>query len=68
MREPIGLEERFSVTIRYLVTGDIHATIPTSYRIRPTSIGMIIKEATGVIWNLLLKNGYLQQPQACKDW
>ena len=68
MRERFGFEERFSVTLRYLITGDIHATTPTSYRISPTSIGMTIKEATGVIWNLLLKRGYLQQPQACKDW
>ena len=67
-REPIGPEQRLCVTLRYLVTGDAHVTIAASYRISPTSIGRIIKETTGAIWDVLLEKGFLQPPQSSKDW
>ena len=34
----------------------------------PTSIGRIIKETTGAIWDVLLEKGFLQPPQSSKDW
>ena len=67
-REPIGPEQRLCVTLRYLVTGDAHVTIAASYRISPTSIGRIIKETTGAIWDVLLEKRFLQPPQSSKDW
>ena len=54
-REPIAPEQRLCVTFRYLVTGDAHVTIATSYRISPASTGRIIKETTDAIWNVLLE-------------
>ena len=67
-REKIDPEQRLCVTPRYLLTGDAHVTIAASYRISPTSIGMIIKETTCEIWDVLLEKGYLQPPQSSKDW
>ena len=67
-REPIGPELRLCVNLRYLVTGDAHVTIAASYRISPTSIGRIIKESTGAIWDVLLEKGFLQPPQSSKYW
>ena len=43
-REPISPEERLSVTLRHLATGDSHATIAMSYRMSPTTVGRIIME------------------------
>ena len=57
-REPIGPEQRLCVTLRYLVTGDAHVTIAASYRISPTSVGRIIKQTTGGIWDVLLEKGF----------
>ena len=57
-REPIGPEQRLCVTLRYLVTGDAYVTIAASYRISPTSVGRIIKETTGGIWDVLLEKGF----------
>ena len=67
-REKIDPEQRLCVTLRYLLTGDARVTIAASYRISPTSIGMIIKETTCEIWDVLLEKGYLQPPQSSKDW
>ena len=55
MHELIGPEQRLCVTLRYLVTRDGCVTIAASYRISPTSIGRIIKETRGAIWDILLQ-------------
>ena len=67
-REPTGPEQRLCVKLRYLVIGDAHVTIATSYRISPTSIGRIIKETTGAICAVFLEKGFLQPSQSSKDW
>ena len=36
MRDPISPDERLSVTLRYLVTGDEQVSIAASYRISPS--------------------------------
>ena len=43
-REAITPNERFSVTLRYIATGDAQITIATAYRNSPAVIGRIIKE------------------------
>ena len=48
-REPTAPEQCLYVTLRYLITGDAHVTIATSYRISPPSAGRIIKETTDAI-------------------
>ena len=65
--ELIAPEQRLCVTLCYLVTGDAHITIAASYRISPTSIGRVIKETTGAIWDVLLEKRFLQPPQSSKD-
>ena len=67
-RDPIGPEERLCVTLRYLVTGDAQITISASYRISQASIGRIIKEITGVIWDTLMEKGFLMVPEMENQW
>ena len=62
--EPIGRSERFSVTLRYVFTGDLSYA---SFRICPISIGRIIFETTEAIWNILSPD-YLTCPYTEKQW
>ena len=66
-REPIGPSERFSVTLRYLFTGDSQVTIAASFRISQSSIGRIILETTNAIWEVLGKE-YLSCPSSENEW
>lgn len=67
-REPISPEERLSVTLRYLATGDSFKTISTSYRMSDTTVGRIIKETSNIIWEVLQKEGFLDVPKTSKEW
>ena len=67
-REAISPGERLSVTLRYLVTGDAQTTIAASYRMSKTSVHRIIKETTRVIWDELLKAGFLKVPSNEDEW
>ena len=67
-RELIGPEHCLCVTLCYLITGHAHVTLAASYSIRPTSIGRIIKETTGAVWDALLEKGFLQPPKSSIDW
>ena len=67
-REPISPEERLSVTLRHLATGDSHATIAMCYRMSPTTVGRIIMETCQIIWVNLLDNGFLKVPSTQKEW
>ncbi len=67
-REVIEPGKRLSVTLRYLVTGDAQTTIAASYRMNKTSVSRIIKETTDVIWDVLMKAGYLKVPKNENDW
>ena len=62
MREPISVDQRLYVTLRYLVTGDANVTIAASYRMSPTTVGRIVKETCAVIWNVLCDKGYVSPP------
>ena len=61
-------EERLSLTLRYLATGDSQFTISTGYRVSPTTTGRIILETTNIIWNQICKRGYLKHPNSEKEW
>ena len=61
-------DERLIVTLRYLATGDAQFTIASSYRISPTTVGRIICETTGVIWDVFCENGYMTQPSHQQNW
>ena len=68
MCDPISAEQRLAITLRYLTTGDAHATIGASYRISPTKVGRIIRETCLAIWNRLIEKGYLHVPTTEKAW
>ena len=61
-------DERLIVTLRYLATGDAQFTIASSYRISPTTVGRIIRETTGVIWDVLCEKGWMTPPSLQEDW
>ena len=68
MREPISPEERLSVTLQYLVTGDAQTTISASNRISPITVGRIIEETCEVLWSTLLKRGFSNAPCDEHGW
>lgn len=65
-RECIGPNERLSLTMRYLTTGDAQTTIAMNYRISPTSVGRIIFETCEALWQVL--SSYRQCPKNEADW
>ena len=67
-REAISPDERLSVTLRYLVTGDAFGTIGKSYRIDGTTVGRIIKETCEKLWDVLLENGFIDAPDNREKW
>ena len=67
-REPISPEERLSVTLRHLATGNSYAAIAMSYSMSPTTVGRIIMEFCQMIWVNLLNNGFLKLPSTQKEW
>ncbi|XP_065057703.1 uncharacterized protein LOC135685641 [Rhopilema esculentum] len=68
MREPISPGERLGITLRYSTTGAAHTTIASSFRISPTTIGRIIFETCGVLWDQLLEPGYLKALSTVAEW
>ena len=67
-REPVSPEQRLSVTLRNLVTGDSHSTIGMSYRLSPTTVGRIILETCEAIWTVLMQLNYLKAPSTEQEW
>ena len=67
-REPISPEERLSITLRYLATGDSHSMIAMSYRMSNTTVGRIIMETCKTIWSILLEHGFLKAPSTQQEW
>ena len=65
-RECIGPDERLSVTLRYLATGDSQTTIPMNYRISPTSVGRIVNETCEALWQVL--STYVKCPRNEMEW
>ena len=68
MREPIPPDERLSVTLGYLVTGDAQTTVAASYRISPTLTGRTIEKTCDVLWNTLSRHGFLRVSIDGDDW
>ncbi len=67
-RDPISPSERLCVTLRYLVTGDAHVIISTSYRMSPAVIRKIIPETCNAIWNILFSKDYIKVPKSEEGW
>ncbi len=68
MREPISADQRLVVTLRYLATGDSHATIAASYRMSATTVGRIISETCTVLWDRLKEAGFISNPSTATAW
>ena len=68
MREPISVDQRLLVTLRYLATGDAHTTIAANYRISPTTVGRIISETCNALWDKLMEAGHIRTPSTVSDW
>ena len=68
MREPIGPDERLSITLRYLTTGDAHTTISANYRMSSTTVGRIINETCDALWNRLSEQKYIKAPRTENEW
>ena len=67
-RESISADQRMCITLRYLVTGDAKATIASSYRVGPATVGRIISETCSAIWSKLSEAGYLKCPTTPREW
>ena len=50
------------------MTGDAFSTISASYRISEASVGRIVKETCGVIWERLSEEGYMKCPKTEAEW
>ena len=59
MREPIRVDQRFCIVLKYLVTGDAHVTVAASYGMSSTTVGHIVKKTCALIWNILCDKGYV---------
>ncbi|XP_046855143.1 uncharacterized protein LOC124448176 [Xenia sp. Carnegie-2017] len=68
MREPISLDQRLLVTLRYLATGDAHTTIAANYRMSSTTVGRIIYETSNALWDKLKEMGFMKTPCTESDW
>ena len=67
-QDTISAEERLCVTLRHVVMRDSHTIISMNYRMSPTTVGRIIKETCGVIWDILFLKGYLKSPTSKSKW
>uniref|UniRef100_A0A1X7TNE6 DDE Tnp4 domain-containing protein n=1 Tax=Amphimedon queenslandica TaxID=400682 RepID=A0A1X7TNE6_AMPQE len=67
LREPVSAEERLSVTLRYLVTGDSMQTISFSYRLGHSTVSYIIEETCQALWRALSVE-FLQPPKSSDEW
>ncbi|XP_046862581.1 uncharacterized protein LOC124456087 [Xenia sp. Carnegie-2017] len=68
MREPISVDQRLLVTLRYLATGDAHTTIAANYRMSSTTVGRIIYETCNALWDKLKEMGFMKTPCTESDW
>ena len=67
-RDSICSEERLSVTVRYLASGDSLMSLSVSYRMGLTSVHRIISETSLHIWQVLFEEGFLRAPKTPSEW
>ena len=68
MREPISVDQRLLVILRYLTTGDAHTTIAANYRMSPTTVGRIISETCNALWEKLTEAGHIRTTSTASAW
>ncbi|KAK4302017.1 hypothetical protein Pmani_025869 [Petrolisthes manimaculis] len=67
LREAIPPEQRLSVTLRYLATGESRRSLGFQYRISHNLISKIIPEVSSAIFTSLKQN-YLKLPTTKEEW
>lgn len=67
LREAIPAEERLTLTLRYLASGDSQQSMSFSYRLGGTTVGGIIYETCLAIWDALHLQ-YLKAPNSMEKW
>lgn len=67
MRRSIPVDERLSVTLRHLATGETQESLSLLYRIGQSTISGIIKETCVAIYDVL-KGTYLKFPSTAEEW
>ena len=66
-RQSISAEERLTLTLRYLASGNDQQSLSFSYRIGKTTVSHIIQETLDAIWQVL-KDKYVNPPQSASQW
>ncbi|XP_062387121.1 uncharacterized protein LOC134100772 [Sardina pilchardus] len=66
MRQAISPEERLSICLRYLATGDSFRSIAFSFRVGASTVAGIVQQVCSAIWDCLLAD-YMPVPDT-SDW
>ncbi|CAG2211064.1 unnamed protein product [Mytilus edulis] len=67
MRTCITAEERLSLTLRYLATGESYRSLSYSFRIAPSTVCSIIPEVCDALYQAL-KDTYMKVPSTPEEW
>ena len=63
----ISAGERFSITLRFLITAESQKSLLFSYRMGKSAVSNTISETCGAIYNVLWK-ACLQPPSSPDEW
>ena len=66
-REHISPEERLTLTLRHLATGDSQQSMSFSFRVGRSTVSACVRETCDGIWNAL-KDEYLRAPSSTENW
>ena len=66
-QQAIPADERLTLTLRFLASGDSQQSLSFSYRIGKATVSKIVSETCEVIFNVLKKN-YILPPRNAVDW
>ena len=67
LRLPISSEEKLTLTLRFLATGESYQSLMYQYRVSDKTISKFIPEVADAIFNVL-KDEYLKFPQSNQEW
>ena len=63
----IDPKQRLCVTLRYIFGGMSQSAIATSYAMSKVTVGRVILETSGVLWDLM-RQQYLKSPATGQEW
>ncbi|XP_035204963.1 protein ALP1-like [Stegodyphus dumicola] len=62
MRAPLSPEERLSICLRHLATGNSYSSLAYSFRVGKSTVGVVVPETCNAIWTAL-QPVYLKEPE-----